>query len=106
MKQENYNLIFSALSDPTRRDILQKVALRGWTVNELAGLYVQKTNTISKHLKVLENAKLIIKQRKGKYRVIKLAPKPFQSAYEYLEFYKQFWDNKLDSLQHYLETDD
>lgn len=106
MYQENLDLIFSCLSDPTRRDILRKIAVKEWNVGELAQLYDKKFNTISKHLKVLENASLIMKRKQGKYHYVQLLPYAFKDAIDYLTFYKQFWEEKLDFLQTYLEKDE
>lgn len=106
MNQESLDLIFSCLSDPTRRDILRKVATKEWNVGELALLYDKKFNTISKHLKVLENSSLIMKRKQGKYHYVQLVPYAFKDAIDYLAFYKQFWEEKLDSLRLYLDKEE
>ncbi len=95
------DLIFSSLSDPTRRDILQRVARAEHTVGELAHCYDLTFAAISKHLKVLEKARLVIKRREGKKQMVSLAPDALRSADEYLEQYRLQWQqrfNKLDSL--------
>ena len=103
MSNTNLDLVFSSLSDPTRRDMLKKIALKDFNVGELASLYNMSLNAVSKHLKVLEKASLITKRRQGKFYYIQLSPHPFKNASDYLNFYKQFWEGKLDSLGRYLE---
>ena len=101
------NSVFSSLADPTRRDILRKVAQSELSVGEIADFYNDLTfAAVSKHLKVLEKASLIIKRKQGKYHYIQLSPKPFKDAMDYLNFYKQFWEDKLDALGHYLEKEE
>jgi DNA-binding transcriptional ArsR family regulator len=95
------NNIFGALSDPIRRDILATVAKREHSVGELVANYHVSFAAISKHLKVMERAKLIIKRKEGKKHMVALAPDALKSADDYLEQYRQAWEerfNKLDSL--------
>lgn len=93
---------FSALSDPTRRDMLQRVARNELSVGELARFYDLTFAAVSKHLKVLEKARLIVKKRRGKQHMVSLAPRAFADATEYLEWYRSLWENRLDSLEQYL----
>lgn len=97
--------IFAALADPTRRDILQRVAENELTVNEVAEPYDMSTQAISKHLKILEKARLILKRKKGRERMIVLSPYAFKDASEYLEWYKQLWEERFDSLDNYLREE-
>ncbi len=94
--------IFSALSDPTRRDILKRLGGMELSVGELAQYYALTFAAVSKHLKVLERALLIVKRRKGKQQMVSLAPQAFADAAEYLEWYRSLWENRLDSLDQYL----
>jgi DNA-binding transcriptional ArsR family regulator len=94
--------IFSALADPTRRDILQRVSQVEMTVSEIAQHYSLTLAAVSKHLKVLENAKLIVKRRQGKEQHVQTAPAALASAADYLDFYRKLWDQRLDSLENYL----
>jgi DNA-binding transcriptional ArsR family regulator len=94
--------IFGSLSDPTRRDILRRVAGNELSVGEIAANYNLTFAAVSKHLKVLEKAKLIIKRRKGKEQMVHLAPYAFHDANEYLDWYKQLWEQRFDSLDNYL----
>lgn len=95
------DLIFNSLSDATRRDILTRVARAEHSVGDLVAQYHVSFAAISKHLKVLEKAKLITKRKEGKKHMVALAPGALQTADEYLEQYRQMWQsryNKLDNL--------
>jgi DNA-binding transcriptional ArsR family regulator len=94
--------VFGALADPTRRDILSRVASADMSVGEIADHYHLTFAAVSKHLKVLERAKLIIKRRRGKQQMVSLAPQAFADAAEYLDWYKKTWENRLDNLEQYL----
>jgi DNA-binding transcriptional ArsR family regulator len=95
--------IFGALADPTRRDILRRVSSTEMSVGEIARYYDLTFAAVSKHLKVLERAKMIIKRRKGKEQIVSLAPQALADASEYLDWYKRFWEARLDALAVYLE---
>jgi DNA-binding transcriptional ArsR family regulator len=95
---------FSALSDPTRRDILRRVSNAELSVGQLAKYYDLTFAAVSKHLKVLERAKLVIKRRRGKEQLVSLAPQALASADEYLEFYRHLWEQRLDSLEEFLKV--
>jgi DNA-binding transcriptional ArsR family regulator len=90
--------IFSSLADPTRRDILTRVAQAEYSVGELVSHYNVSFAAISKHLKVLENARLIVKRKEGKKHMIVLAPDSLRSADEYLEQYRNMWQSRYDKL--------
>lgn len=107
MVEYSYSLdnVFSALSDPTRRDMLQRLSSAEFTVGQLAKNYDLTFAAVSKHLKVLEKAKMIIKRRKGKEQIVSIAPQPLADASDYLDWYKRLWEQRLDSLAIYLEED-
>lgn len=94
--------VFSSLADPTRRDIMARVARREHSVGELVAHYHVSFAAISKHLKVLENARLIHKRKEGKKHMIALAPGALRSADEYLEQYRQMWQSRYDKLDELL----
>lgn len=97
--------IFGALADPTRRDILRRVSSAEMSVGEIARYYDLTFAAVSKHLKVLEKAKMVVKRRKGKEQIVSLAPQALADASEYLDWYKRFWETRLDALAVYLEED-
>src|SRR5882724_8169330 len=89
--------IFGSLADPTRRDILARLTKNELSVGEIAQPYDVTLAAVSKHLKVLEKAKLIIKRRRGKEQMVSLAPQALADAAEYLQWYRNLWENRLDS---------
>lgn len=95
---------FGALADPTRRDILRRVSSAELSISEIARNYDLTFAAISKHLKVLERASMIIKRRKGKEQLVSIAPQAFADADEYLKFYRRLWEERLDSLDTYLSS--
>jgi DNA-binding transcriptional ArsR family regulator len=97
--------IFGSLSDPTRRDILRRVSGNTMSVGEIAKPYDLTFAAVSKHLKVLERAKLIIKRRQGKEQIVSLAPQALADASEYLDWYRQFMEVRYDSLEVYLNKE-
>lgn len=101
----NLDEVFGSLADPTRRDILRRVSKRQMTISEIASRYDLTFAAVSKHLKVLEKAKLIIKRRRGKEQLVQIAPQTIKSANEYLEFYRKFWEERLDSLDEFLRKE-
>lgn len=99
------DLVFGSLSDPTRRDILARVARGEFSVGELVKFYDLSFAAVSKHLKVLEQAKLIIKRKEGKKQMVTLAPGALRSADEYLEQYRQMWQSRFDKLENLLNEE-
>lgn len=91
--------IFGSLSDPTRRDMLARVARAELSVGELVRRYDMSFAAISKHLKVLQKANLITKRKEGKKHMVSLAPGALKSADEYLEQYRQMWQSRFDKLE-------
>jgi DNA-binding transcriptional ArsR family regulator len=97
--------IFHSLADPTRRDILSRVARAELSVGELVEKYEISFAAISKHLNVLEKAKLIVKRREGKKQMVTLAPGALMTADEYLEQYRQIWEQKFSKLDTLLKEE-
>lgn len=101
----NLDSVFGSLADPTRRDILQRVTGSQLTVGEIAQPYDMSLAAISKHLKILERARLIIKRRKGKEQIVTLAPGAFDAAAEYLETYRLQWEDRFSRLENLIKED-
>ena len=97
------NQTFSALSDPTRRAILSKLAKGDVPILELASPFDMSLPAVSKHIRVLEKAGLVIRTKQGRVHYCRLNAKPLRAAAKWLAFYQQFWDAKLDSLANFLE---
>lgn len=97
--------VFHALSDPTRRAIVQRLSGSSGTVSALAEPFDMSLNAVSKHLKVLETAKLIKRDIVGRTSVCSLNVDPLINANEWIQQYTQFWNEVLDSLEMHLDTD-
>ena len=95
---------FAALADATRRGILARLAQHGETsVSDLAAPYQMSLPAVSKHLRVLERAGLLSRQKDGRVHRCHLLPGPMKDAAAWIEHYRQFWEAQLDSLARYLE---
>jgi DNA-binding transcriptional ArsR family regulator len=94
---------FAALADPTRRAILAKLALGEASVTELAEPFAMSMPAISRHLKVLEQARLISRGRDAQWRPCRLEPQGLKDVAEWMEFYRKFWSASLDRMQSYVE---
>jgi DNA-binding transcriptional ArsR family regulator len=97
------DLVFGSLSDTTRRDILRRVAGQELSVGEIAASYDISFAAVSKHLVVLEKARLITKRREGKLQIAALSPAALTDASDHLEGYRDIWESRLDRLEKYLE---
>jgi DNA-binding transcriptional ArsR family regulator len=95
---------FSALADPTRRAILARLARGSATVGELAEPFAISAPAISRHLKVLEQAKLIRREVEAQKRRCHLRPEALKQLAEWTETYRQFWSDRLDGLESYLDA--
>ena len=93
---------FAALSDPTRRAILARLAQGEASVGELAAPFDVSLPAVSKHLRVLEKAGLMRRQKEGRVHRCRLVAEPLHDAVEWLAYYERFWDEKLDALAEYL----
>jgi DNA-binding transcriptional ArsR family regulator len=93
---------FAALADPTRRAILARLASGEASVTELARPFAISMPAISKHLKVLEHAGLIARGRDAQYRPCRLKPAPLHEVADWVEHYRQFWEQSLERLDAYL----
>ena len=102
MNTDHLSSTFSALADPTRRAILARLALGECSVKELAKPFDMTMPAVSKHLKVLEKAGLITRGQEAQWRPRKLSPERLKEADEWLERYRQFWEDSLDRLDDYL----
>jgi DNA-binding transcriptional ArsR family regulator len=99
---DRLSVIFGALADPTRRAILVRLADGDATVTELAAPFPISMPAISRHLKVLERARLIARTRSGQHLSSTLQPAPLQEAAEWMEAYRRFWDASFDRLDAHL----
>ena len=101
MNTDPLSATFSALADPTRRAILARLAGGEATVTELAAPFAMTLPAVTKHLKVLERAGLIVRGRAAQWRPCRLEAKPLQEAAGWVEQYRRFWEQRLDRLEDY-----
>lgn len=101
--QSSLDLTFAALSDPTRREILARLAGGERSISELASRFDMTLPAVSKHVRVLERAGLATVRRDGRTRRTRLVAAPMREAGEWIDFYKRFWEHQLDQLAAYLE---
>ncbi len=99
---DRLSLAFGALADPTRRAILARLAAGDADVSELMKPFVLSQPTISKHLDVLERAGLVVRKRDAQRRPRTLVALPLKQIADWIEPFRQFWDNKFESLDDYL----
>lgn len=102
MNTENLDQTMMALADPTRRAILRRLSQGEALVTELAKPFDMSLNAVSKHILILERAHLIVRHREGREHHIALNPEPLAQAAEWIEHYRQFWEQSLDRLDDYL----
>lgn len=103
MSADRLSTTFAALADPTRRAILARLALGEATVTELAEPFEMSLPAISKHLKVLEQAGMIAQSREKQWRPRRLEPQALKEAADWLDYYRQFWEQSFDRLEAYLK---
>jgi DNA-binding transcriptional ArsR family regulator len=104
MPPDHLTITFSALADPTRRAILARLASGETSVTELAAPFEMTAPAITKHLKVLERAGLITRSRQAQWRPCQLNAMPLHEAADFIEQYRQFWEQSFDRLDAYLKT--
>ena len=91
--------LFGSLADPIRRDILWRLINAQYTVGQIASEYDISLAAVAKHLNVLQKAKLIVKQRRGKEQVVSIAPEALKDASYYLKQYESLWNTRFDALE-------
>jgi DNA-binding transcriptional ArsR family regulator len=104
MPSDHLSATFAALADPTRRAILARLASGETSVTELAAPFEMTPPAVTKHLKVLERAGLITRSRQAQWRPCQLNATPLHEAADFIEQYRQFWEQSFDRLDAYLQT--
>jgi DNA-binding transcriptional ArsR family regulator len=102
ISSDRLSATFAALSDPTRRAILARLASGETSVTKLAAPFEMSLPAISKHLKVLERAGLVARGREAQWRPCRLEAGPLKDAADFLERYRRFWEQSFDRLEDYL----
>lgn len=98
------DLVFSALADPTRRAILTRLSAGEATVGELAEPFPISLPAVSRHLKVLEQAGLIVRDRRAQWRSSRLQAAPLKEATAWMDHLTRLWDDRFDRLDAHLEV--
>ncbi|RFP77105.1 ArsR family transcriptional regulator [Hydrogenophaga borbori] len=95
----NLDAVFKALADPTRRDMLQRLASEALSVSELAAPLDMSLAAASKHIQVLERAGLVRRTVQGRTHTCRLEAGPLHAGMEWLRHYERFWTERLDTLE-------
>jgi len=103
MSPDRLDAIFAALADPTRRAILARLAEGEASVTELAAPFAMSMPAVSKHLKVLERAGLIVRGREAQWRPCRLEAEPLKEVADWVEHYRALWEQRFDRLDAYLK---
>ena len=93
---------FSALADQTRRDILTRLSLGPASVSELAEPFAMSLTGLKKHVRVLEEARLVTTEKVGRTRVCRLGPDDLDEAAGWIDAFRERWERRLDGLEAYL----
>lgn len=101
---DQLSVTFQALSDPTRRAILERLSKGSASVSELAEPFDMSGPAITKHLKVLERAGLITREKEAQFRPSRLNGAPLKEAQDWMEQYRAFWEESFDRLEAYLDS--
>jgi DNA-binding transcriptional ArsR family regulator len=103
---EQLNSVFHALADPTRRALLKSLAERERTISELAAPFDMSLEAVSKHVKVLERARLVERTIDGRTHVCRLNAEPMLGGLEWIRHYEKYWNRRLDILEGLLQAED
>jgi len=103
MTPDRLSTTFAALADPTRRAILARLADGEVSVQELAAPFDISLPAVSRHLKVLEHAGLIVRSREAQWRPCRLQAGPLKDVAGWVEEYRRYWDESFDRLDVYLQ---
>ena len=103
VQSQTLDRTFSALADPTRRDILERLSLGPASVSELARPYGISLPGVLKHVRVLEEAKLVSTEKHGRTRECRLGPETMDEVSSWMEANRRRWERRLDRLETIIE---
>jgi DNA-binding transcriptional ArsR family regulator len=103
VRRQQRDAVFRAIADPTRRKILALLCDRRQTVGEIAGNFSTSRPAISKHLRLLRSAGLVVTNHHGTARICELNAKPLRAINDWLQEYEAYWNENLRSLKNYVE---
>lgn len=104
--RRNLNQTWMALADPTRRAILQRLSQGEARVTEIAHPFAMSLNGVSKHIRVLERARLVRRRRAGREHLLSLNPQPLDGAAAWIDAQRAIWTARLDTLEAILRAED
>ena len=105
-KTDPLDQVFMALADGTRRQIVHRLASGEATVSEIAEEFKTSLAAVSKHIKVLEAARVIQRRKDGRTHYLSLKPERLTDALDWISIYRNFWAQRMDSLAHHLHNND
>ena len=97
--------VYHAIADPTRRAILERLRKGPAPVNAILRLFPQSRPAISRHLRVLREARVVVEQRNGRERIYRIEPEELRHVATWIEGYRSFWQSSLENLKSYLEEE-
>ncbi|MEO1552927.1 MAG: metalloregulator ArsR/SmtB family transcription factor [Pseudomonadota bacterium] len=99
-------LVFRAIADPTRRSIIKMLSTGERSLNEISAHYEMTRPAVTKHLRVLQEGGLVQVRARGRERLHSLQPEALKPVSDWVSFFSEFWDEKLEELKQALEADD
>jgi DNA-binding transcriptional ArsR family regulator len=102
-RQTQNEAIWTALSDPTRRAILERLTRGPTRVTDVAAPFDMSLNAVSKHIKVLEAARLVRRTRQGREHTLELDPKPLREVAQWASDIERFWSERLDRIEQFFK---
>jgi DNA-binding transcriptional ArsR family regulator len=99
------NRVAAAISDPTRRAIIERLARRPARISEVAQRFPMTLTGFCKHVRVLERARLVRRRRHGRDNTLELSPEPLRDVAQWILKYEQFWNARLDRLEEFFAND-
>ena len=106
MRSVNLDHTLVALADPTRRAILQQLSTGETRVTDIARPFAISLNSVSKHIRVLERARLVRRRRSGREHILSFDPRPLVDAARWIEAQRSYWSGRLEALDAMLEAED
>jgi DNA-binding transcriptional ArsR family regulator len=96
--------VFQAIADPTRRQIINLIAKKAMNLNAIAGNFEISRPSISQHIKILNECGIITIEKSGRERYCKIQPTNLKVIADWVEPFRELWEQKLDSFEEYLNT--
>jgi DNA-binding transcriptional ArsR family regulator len=95
--------VYQAIADPTRREVLRLLSQNDLAISEITSHFSMSRTAVAKHLNILSEAELVSGKKVGREKIYRLNPEPLTEVRQWLAYYEQFWNNKLQKLKHVVE---